>query len=129
MEGNAELLEIGKYNLRFNEILGIDIGELNVYRSKGLPTHMIKRKHFKSLKYIDYLPDIISNPDYIGINPNENCTSIELVKKYADNVMIGVKLNSDGKYLYVSTMHDIQEVKLKRRLHSGRLKEFVVDTK
>ena len=124
-----ELLELGKYNLKFNEVLGTDIGDLTIYRSKGLPAHMIKRKHFKSLKYIDCLPDIISNPDYIGINPNENDISIELVKKFEDNVMIGIKLDVDGQYLYVSTMHDIQESKVARRLHSGRLKEFLVDTK
>ena len=29
--------------------------------------------------------------------------------------------------LYVSTMHDVQEGKISRRLFSGRIKEFVVD--
>ena len=129
MEGKEELLEVGKYNIKFNEILGVDIQDLPIYRSKGLPSHMIKRKHFRSLKHIDDIPEIISNPDYLGINPNEHGTSIEFVKKYEDNVMIGVKLDSDSKYLYVSTMHDIQESKVARRLHSGRLKEFLIDTK
>ena len=129
MEGKEELLEVGKYNIKFNEILGVDIQDLPIYRSKGLPSHMIKRKYFRSLKHIDDIPEIISNPDYLGINPNEHGTSIEFVKKYEDNVMIGVKLDSDGKYLYVSTMHDIQESKVARRLHSGRLKEFLIDTK
>ena len=124
MNEKEELLKVGKYNPKFNEVLGIKIEELEIYRSKGLPSHMVKRKHFKCLKYIDYIPDIILEPDYIGINPNEQDTSIELVKKYADNVMIGIKLDTDGKYLYVSTMHDIQESKISRRLHSGRLKEF-----
>ena len=124
MNEKEELLKVGKYNPKFNEVLGIKIEELEIYRSKGLPSHMVKRKHFKCLKYIDYIPDIILEPDYIGINPNEQDTSIELVKKYADNVMIGIKLDTDGKYLYVSTMHDIQESKISRRLYSGRLKEF-----
>ncbi|WP_304429299.1 PBECR2 nuclease fold domain-containing protein [Romboutsia ilealis] len=80
------------------------------------------------MKYIDYIPDIIDNPDYIGINPNENGTeSIEPIKRYRDNVMIGIKLDKDNDYLYVSTMHDIQEAKIQRRLHSGRIKEFKVD--
>ena len=43
--------------------------------------------------------------------------------------MIGIKLDSDGEYLYVSTMHDVQESKIVRRLYSGRLKEFSIDTK
>ena len=88
---------------------------------------MVKRKHYKCLKYIDYIPDIILQPDYIGINPNESGNSIELIKKYSENVMIGIKLDTDGKYLYVSTMHDVQESKISRRLYSGRIKEFSVD--
>ncbi|MCH5263019.1 MAG: hypothetical protein J1F42_08900 [Lachnospiraceae bacterium] len=72
-------------------------------------------------------PDIIMNPDYIGVNPNEQGISIELIKRYADNVMLGIKLDMAGEYLYVFTMHDIQESKILRRLHSGRIKVFSVD--
>lgn len=127
MDEKEELLQVGTYNLRFNEILGIAMDELTIYRSKGLPAHMIKRKHFKGLKYIDYIPDIIENPDYIGINPNEAGKSIELIKRYKDNIMIGIKLDIDGEYLYVSTLHDVQELKIARRLYSGRIKAFSVD--
>ena len=127
MEKKEDLLKVGKYNPMFNDILGIDIGDLEIYRSKGLPAHMVKRKHFKCLKYIDYIPDIILEPDYIGINPNEPGISIELIKRYTDNIMIGIKLDTDGEYLYVSTMHDVQESKISRRLHGGRLKELSVD--
>ncbi len=128
MEENEEIIRVGKYNPKFNEILEIDLKDFDIYRSKGLPAHMVKRKHFKCLKYIDYIPDIILQPDYIGINPNESGTSIELIKKYADNVMIGIKLDANEEYLYVSTMHDVQESKISRRLHSGRLKKFGVDS-
>lgn len=44
MGEKSELLRVGKYNLRFNEILGLDINELDIYRSKGLPAHMLKRR-------------------------------------------------------------------------------------
>lgn len=122
------ILKVGKYNTKFNDILGLDIAELDIYRSKGLPTHMVKSKHFKALKYIDYIPDIIEAPDYVGINPNENGTeSVELIKRYRDNILVGIKLDEENGYLYVSTMHDIQEGKISRRLYSGRIKEFSVD--
>lgn len=123
-----ELIKVEKYNSKFNEILGIDIKNFEIYRSKGLPSHMIKRHHFNCLKYIDYIPDIILKPDYIGVNPNEQGISIELIKKYADNVLIGIKLDTDEEYLYVSTMHEIQESKISRRLYSGRIKAFSVDS-
>lgn len=122
------LLKVGKYNSKFNDILGIEIAELDIYRSKGLPAHMLKSKHAKCLKYIDYIPDIIRCPDYIGVNPNEKDTkSIELIKRYKDNIMVGIKLDKDNDYLYVSTMHDIQEKKIERRLFSGRIKEISID--
>lgn len=127
MSEKEELLIVGKYNPKFNEILGLDLEELDIYRSKGLPAHMIKRKHFNCLKYIDFIPDIIENPDFIGVNPNESGKSIEIIKRYKDNVMIGIKLDTDGEYLYVSTVHDVQESKIKRRLHGGRIKEFNID--
>lgn len=44
MEEKDELLRVGTYNSKFNEILGIELDELTIYRSKGLPTHMVKRK-------------------------------------------------------------------------------------
>ena len=123
-----KVIYVGSYKKEFNTILGINIEIRDIYRSKGLPAHMLKSKHEKCLKYIDYIPDIIDNPDYIGVNPNENGTdSIELIKRYRDNVMIGIKLDKENDYLYVSTMHDIQESKIQRRLYSGRIKEFHVD--
>lgn len=123
-----KLLKVGKYNLVFNDILGINISDFDIYRSKGLPAHMLKRHHEKCLKYIDYIPDIIKEPDYIGINPNETeVQSIELIKRYRDNVLIGIKLDKDNDYLYVSTMYDISESKIQMRLFSGRFKEFIID--
>jgi len=115
---------VGVFREEFNKILGTDLPIEIIYQSKGLPTHMIKRQHYKCLKYINNISDIINNPDYIGVNPNESGISIEFVKKYNDNVMIGIKLNVEDNYLYVSTMHDITASKISNRLFSGRLKIF-----
>lgn len=129
MCNSNDLLKVGIFTNKFNKILGTDIKDLEIFRSKGLPAHMVKRKHYKCLKYIDYIPNIIAEPDYVGVNPNETGESIEIVKKYEDNVLVGIKLDTEGEYFYVSTMYDIQESKVSRRLHSGRLKEFKVDNK
>ena len=98
-----------------------------IYRSKGFPAHLVNRKHFNCLKHIDSISDIIRNPDYIGINPNEDGDTIELIKEFNSNILIGIKLNADENYLYVSTMHEIQKSKLDRRLYSGRIKIFDID--
>ena len=50
---------------------------------------MLKSKHQNCLKYIDYIPDIIENSDYVGVNPNEKeNSSFELIKRYKDNILI-----------------------------------------
>ena len=99
MEEKNDLIKVGKYDLRYNELLSIDIEELDIFRSKGLPAHMVKRKHYNCLKYIDYLPEIIENPDYIGINPNENDKSIEFIKKYSKNVLVdGITIVNPDHY-------------------------------
>ena len=46
MDEKNDLIKVGKYDLRYNELLSIDIEELDIFRSKGLPAHMVKRKHF-----------------------------------------------------------------------------------
>jgi len=89
----------------------------------------VDKYNFNCLKHIDDISDIIKHPDYIGINPNESGDSIELIKVFNKNILIGIKLNVDENYLYVSTMHEVQESKLARRLHSGRIKEFNIDEK
>jgi len=109
------LFEVGIFKKEFNQILGINLPISIIYQSNGLSTHIIKRKHFKCLKYISLISEIIESPDYIGINPNEEY-SIELIKKYKDNVLIGIKLDKNENYFYVSTMYDIQESKITRRL-------------
>lgn len=120
---NNKNIEVGELNEELNDIIGSNLPIQKIYRSKGFPTHLIKRNHFNCLKHIDDIPEIIKNPDYIGINPNENGDTIELIKIFDKNILIGLKVDIEGNYIYVSTMYDIQESKLQRRLHSGRIKK------
>ncbi len=118
------LIKVGTYNPNFNFILDININISDIYLSRGLKKHLIKRKHFNVLKYLPKIPEIIKNPDYIGINPNEKNESIELIKKYEKNILVGIKIDVANDILYISTIHDISKSKIKRRLHSGRLKKI-----
>lgn len=42
-----KLIVVGKYKSEFNSILGLNIESKDIYRSKGLPAHMLKSKHEK----------------------------------------------------------------------------------
>lgn len=120
-----KFIEVGEFNQKINDLVGSNMPLQKIYRSKGLITHLLKRKHFNCIKHIDDIPDIIKRPDYVGINPNESDNTIELIKVLDEYILVGIKLNINEKYLYVSTMYDIQEAKILRRLHSGRLVKFV----
>ena len=114
-----KLIKITTFNTDLNTILGTDFPAFSIYRSKGLLAHLINRKHFTAAKYIDYLPEIISDPDYAGCNSE----SIELVKIYKDNVFISIKLDKKKNKHYVATMFDAKTGKIDAYVQSGRLKK------
>lgn len=112
------------------EILEIRSNTKEIRLSKeGLKKHLIKRKHDEVLKYLDNINEIISNPDYVGINPNEKEESLEYIKVFEDNVLVALKIHSSKEYYYIPSMYTITDYKLKSRLYSGRLKKVDKDEK
>lgn len=117
-----ELVEVGDYRDEFNQKLNINLPCLKIFQSNGLQAH-ISRRHPNCLQYINNIPDIIKNPDYIGINPQEP-NSIELIKNYGIDLQIAIKLEKGGNYFYVASMYDVRAAKIANRLNSGRIKNF-----
>ncbi|MDD3404076.1 MAG: hypothetical protein PHQ72_12100 [Hespellia sp.] len=117
------LIKITSFNNKINSYLPFHLEHNYIYRSAGLDKHILKR-HPDCLEYLQYLDYIISHPDYIGINPNENGTSFELVKVFDENIQIGIKLDVKNDYLYVATLHSITDGKLQHGIKNGRLKKF-----
>lgn len=100
--------------------IDIDIDEI-IFSKNGLRKHILKRKHYDSLKYFEEIEDIINKPDYIGSSPKEKDISIEYVKCYEDNVLVAVKLNRKKSVFYIASMYIISEYKIESRVKSGRL--------
>ena len=119
----TRLSSVGKYRNEFNKILNINLDEQDILVDmSGLKKH-VERRHPEQLKYLDKLTDIIKNPNYIGVNPREKSgESLELIKIYSDNIMIGIKFDSVNKYLYVATLHEVSDYKINNRVNSGRIK-------
>lgn len=115
---SEKLIKIAKFNTALNEQLGTDYPAFDIYRSKGLLSHLINRKHFTAVKYIDYLPEIITSPDYAGLYNGD----IELVKVYKDNIFISLKLDTKRNQHYVATVFDVKSAKIESYVRSGRLK-------
>ena len=123
MSQKDKLIEVGKCPTLFGKILGVDLPDALIYYSReGLEAHMRNHHHENCIPYIDMLTDMILNPDFIGINPKEKGTSFEVVKMLDENILVGVKFDVSGDYYYVPTIYEIQPSKMKRRVHSQRLK-------
>lgn len=118
-----KLFEVGNYNEAFNQVLQKPLHHKKIYQSEGLKAHILKR-HPNCVHYIPKISEIIEHPDYIGTSLNEGVPSLELVKVFKENILVGIKLDVVHDYLYVSTLHNINQSKLERRLYSGRLKRF-----
>ena len=95
-----KLIWVAVFNTDLNILLGTEFQAFSIYRSKGLLTHLINRKHFIAAKYIDYLPEIIRSPDYAGYYDGK----VELVKMFKDNIFISIKLDEKKHQYYVATM-------------------------
>ena len=119
---NEELIPVGEYRESFNKQLDISLPTGIIYRSSRLINH-IQRRHPDFVGYIDKLPEILLNPDYIGKNPKEP-DSMELVKEFSDNILVAIKLDVKNNYLYVASLYNISDGKLHNRIHSGRLKKL-----
>ncbi|WP_175438261.1 PBECR2 nuclease fold domain-containing protein [Fusibacter sp. 3D3] len=73
--------------------------------------------HEDYLLNIRSIPDIVNNPDYVGINPDGS--GIEFVKKINSFSMVAVRISNSGQLIFRS-LYPISESKLKNRMNSGR---------
>ena len=100
--------------------LGISKNQIKIYRSKGLLAHLLKRKHYKAAKYLDFIPEIINDPDYAGFYEGQ----IELVKIFKDKIFLSIKLDVSKDLYYVATLFDVSMAKIEAYCKSGRLKKL-----
>ena len=120
---NVENLTM-KVKKQIKELLGIQ-SDVNVikYSKNNLEKHLLKRNHIDALKYFDKIEDIIEEPDYVGINPNEKSECLEYVKVFDENILVALKIHSSEEFYYIPSMYTITDYKLQSRLFSGRLKK------
>ena len=83
-----KMIFIAKIPITLLSFLGIQKQQIKIYRSKGLLSHLLKRKHYKAAKYLDFIPEIINCPDYAGFYDGQ----IELIKIFKDNIFLSIKL-------------------------------------
>lgn len=116
--------KVGKLSTKVATVLGlmqrknqpIVLGESNI-------RHM-KETHPKEYeKYGKYIPQIISNPDYVGLNARDD--SIEYVKEFKvdnDFVKVAVRLAGDGK-LFARSIYVLKPSRVQNSIKTGKLKK------
>lgn len=114
------LSEIGIFLKKYNQILNTNFPILPIYKSEGLKIH-VQKKHSNCLKYIEHISEILVNPDYIGSKDEH---SVELIKKFDDNILLALNLDIKNQYFYVASLYNITESKINNRLNSGHLKKY-----
>ena len=106
--------------------LGIEFTGV-IYASPGVLKHIIKRHGRQFDKrtrtgILEWMKKILDDPDYIGIYKNdEGQTAIEFIKKAYPNLLLGVEVDEEKQYIYVTTMYPITDRKIENRIYSGKL--------
>ncbi len=117
---------VGCYDPAMNETLGLQLDSLPIYKSKGLQAHIMKQKHYKALKYLDYISEILNAPDYIGCQSRTCGLSLEYIKEFKDYcIVLIVRIEKSEKSMYIATMYDYPEKTLQRYILSGHLKKWI----
>ena len=117
---NDKLIKVGRLNSKIDKLVEKTISNIDFFRSKGLLTHLLKRKHYTAAKYLDYLPDVLQAPDYAGYVDGV----VELVKLFKDDIFVSVKLDSSRDLYYIATMFDVKKSKIETNVKSGRWKKL-----
>lgn len=115
--------KIGKFSKKIIDLLNLNIPEnTEIYIGNQNREHMEKKHSHDYYYYHHLLPNIISNPDYVGIEPKNN--SIEYIKEVSIDpsviIKIAIRVSSNGKY-FVRTMYNISDHKIQRALNKGYL--------
>ena len=125
-ENLPEPLLVGQIDTeKVKKLTGVYFQVQDVFIYPGAVKHINRNHPHIWNQYKFELPNILSNPDYIGKNLKVP-KSIELYKFVGDQLLLAIKLDPSG-YLFVSTFYDLDNVehKIKKRLKSGRIQAYV----
>lgn len=118
--------KIGKIETSLADKLGVSCCG-SVYVSPGVVKH-IKKRHSKQLSrsvkenLIGVMQLILSEPEYVGIRKHrDDREALEFIKRIDSTLLLGIEIDEEEGYIYVSTLYPITKGKINNRLYSGRL--------
>lgn len=118
-ENTHEIQIVGKLRQEIIDLVGITLTAGDILMYPGAIKHIQRKRPDDFVKYFQRIPEIVSDPDYVGVHPGEP-DSVEFVKILDDDILVAVKLAPEG-YLFLSSMYTLTRAKVPKRLKSGRL--------
>lgn len=100
-----------------------------IFIGEGNVEHIKNRHPYEYEKYFPDLAEIISAPDYVGINPSDS--SISFVKEYlvsSEYIKVAVRITKKGKY-FVKSLHLLSTCNAERYIEYGSLKRLDTQNK
>lgn len=122
-KGKSRNIKIGELTLEVINILDLDLKPQNInIWSTRIEEHCEKHKKEYSTpasysKAVKSIPDIISNPDYVGLHRNGN---IQYIKELDDISLVGVQIVKGGGGLLFRTIFPITKDKLEYNIRNGK---------
>ena len=117
--------QVGTLSVKVINILQLNIApNTPIFIGSSNIEHIKNRHPYEYDKYFNQLQEILAEPDYVGMNPNNN--SIQFVKLYkvdSEYIRIAVKL-TPGKVCFVKSLHMLSTYNAKRYIEKGTLKEL-----
>ncbi|MDD9147359.1 PBECR2 nuclease fold domain-containing protein [Sporolactobacillus sp. CQH2019] len=117
---------IGKLTVNIIDLLHLKTNEKDILLWKDRIRYIDKHKsdftsdeEFK--KHVEAIPDIVQNPDYVGIHPKGE--SIEFIKKIDRLMLVAVRLNLKSDVLKFRSAYPIKQSQLESYLKNGRTKK------
>lgn len=119
-------IKIGELTQEVIDLLSINRKPCNIVMWSERLKYTEKHKfNFKTeneyVEAIRNIPNIIRNPDYVGLHPTDN--SIQYIKQINRLMLVGIRIRSKGEISY-RTAYPITESQLNDYIKKGRVKKL-----
>ena len=117
---------IGTLTLEIIEFLNLNREPGNIVLWEDRLKYIEKHKNdfdtdIEFLRHIEQIPNIIENPDYVGLHPSDN--SIQYIKRINRLMLVGVRIRNTGD-LNFRSCYPISEQTLQSYLKCNTVRRF-----
>ena len=117
--------QVGKLSQRVIELLGLTLSEgRSILLGESNIAHMVSRHPEDYALYAEYIPLILSMPDYVALNTKDE--SIEYVKEVQMDdvyVKVAVRVSARGQ-LFARSVYRLNTNRAKNFIEKGTLKKY-----